>query len=82
MKIDKRCLACPVGPRECARRVIMKVGIAPRKLRPAHPWTREWCPYLRGFRPTPEMLKIAEEYLKKWEESKAASTKLTSDTTG
>ncbi len=72
MRIDKRCLVCPVGPRECAKRIVMRVGLMPRKLRPAHPWAREWCPYLRGFRPTPELLKVAEEYLRKWEESRTA----------
>ena len=75
MRIDKRCLVCPLGVKECIRRIIVKVGLKPRKLRPGHPWATEWCPYLRGFRPTPEALKLAEEALKKWEESlKAAQT--------
>ncbi|NPB01116.1 MAG: hypothetical protein GXO10_07045 [Crenarchaeota archaeon] len=51
MKIDRRCLVCPIGPRECVRRIIEKYWLRPRRLRPGHPWTAEWCPYLRGFRP-------------------------------
>lgn len=50
-KIDERCLKCPIGPEECVRRIREKFGREPLRLRPAHPWTLDWCVYLRGFRP-------------------------------
>ncbi|RLE55801.1 MAG: hypothetical protein DRJ40_07205 [Thermoprotei archaeon] len=50
-KIDKRCEICPIGPSECIRRIEEKYGRRPIKLRPVHPWTLDWCPYIRGFRP-------------------------------
>ncbi len=70
MRIDKRCLVCPIGPKECVKRIVQKVHLLPRKLRPAHPWTIEWCPYLRGYRPSPELLQKAEEYLKQIQQTK------------
>ena len=51
MKIDSRCNVCPIGVNECIKRIESRIGMKPKKLRPAHPWVIEWCPYLRGFKP-------------------------------
>ena len=61
MKIDNRCTICPLGIQECLKRIEEKMGRKPRKLRPGHPWTIEWCPYLRGFRPSQLQEKKVEE---------------------